>query len=161
MRLYVKLIDLINKLLIKVIGIVMLLMTAFVFIQVICRYIFNFTLPWTEELARYLMIWAVFLGAAVSLRQSNLIALEILVQFTPKSISKIIQIIAQVISLIFFVVLVNTGMDMLKISGFETAPVTKLPMSIVYSSLPVSMVLMILNSIAVFIEKNVLKEGVE
>ena len=42
--------------------------TLIAFTQVICRYIFNSSLFWAEELIRYLFIWMFFLGAAEASR---------------------------------------------------------------------------------------------
>jgi TRAP-type C4-dicarboxylate transport system permease small subunit len=47
-------------------GAFMLAMLAAVGLQVIARYIFFSPPSWTEELARYCMIWAGYLGATVS-----------------------------------------------------------------------------------------------
>jgi TRAP-type C4-dicarboxylate transport system permease small subunit len=47
-------------------GTFMLVMLAVVGLQVIARYVFFSPPSWTEELARYCMIWAGYLGATVS-----------------------------------------------------------------------------------------------
>lgn len=39
-------------------------MVAIVFLQVIFRYVLKLSVPWTEELARVLLIWLVYLGIA-------------------------------------------------------------------------------------------------
>jgi TRAP-type C4-dicarboxylate transport system permease small subunit len=39
------------------------------FLQVIARYLFQVSTPWSEELARLLFVWGVFLGAAVGVRR--------------------------------------------------------------------------------------------
>jgi TRAP-type C4-dicarboxylate transport system permease small subunit len=40
------------------------------FAQVIARYILLISTPWTEELARLLFVWAVFLGAAIGVKRN-------------------------------------------------------------------------------------------
>ncbi len=35
------------------------------FAQVVPRYFFNYTPEWSEELARFLFVWVVFLGSAL------------------------------------------------------------------------------------------------
>ncbi|GLQ04891.1 TRAP transporter small permease [Sneathiella chinensis] len=44
------------------------LMVLFVLIQVVARYIFASPPPWTEEAARYAMIWLGLLGATISFK---------------------------------------------------------------------------------------------
>ena len=44
----------------------LLLMLGAVALQVVARYVFFSPPAWTEELARYAMVWAGFLGATVS-----------------------------------------------------------------------------------------------
>ena len=54
-------------------GVVALLLTATLFLsflQVIARYILHFSTPWSEELARLLFVWGVFLGAAVGVKRN-------------------------------------------------------------------------------------------
>ena len=41
-------------------------MTATVILQVFSRYILNHSLFWSEELARYLLVWLTFIGATVA-----------------------------------------------------------------------------------------------
>ena len=43
---------------------------ALSFLQVVARYIFALSTPWSEELARLCFVWAVFLGAAVGVKRN-------------------------------------------------------------------------------------------
>lgn len=43
-------------------------MTIVVTLQVICRYLLHSSLPWSEELSRYCMVFVTFLGVSAGLR---------------------------------------------------------------------------------------------
>lgn len=49
---------------------------AILFIQVVLRYVFLFSLPWPEEASRYLMIWAVMLGGSLLVKDEQLVAVD-------------------------------------------------------------------------------------
>jgi len=58
------------------------LLSAIAFIvalEVVCRYILNVSLPWSEEISRYLFIWMSFLGAGVALKRGAHISVDSLV----------------------------------------------------------------------------------
>jgi TRAP-type C4-dicarboxylate transport system permease small subunit len=66
---YLKLMDLLDMIVRKLLIIFSCLMTATVILQVICRYILKNPLVWTEEVARYLMVWMAFTGASCVIKQ--------------------------------------------------------------------------------------------
>jgi len=47
----------------------LVVLVAVVMIQVLARYVLNAPPPWTEELARYAMIWAGLMGATLSFKR--------------------------------------------------------------------------------------------
>lgn len=49
-----------------------------VFVQVVLRYFFHAGIPWAEELARYLMVWAGFLGGSLATRERRHISIDII-----------------------------------------------------------------------------------
>src|SRR5258708_7702947 len=49
-----------------------------VFLQFFTRYIMNDSLSWTEEIARYGLMWLAFIGGAVVTRKNSHIAVELL-----------------------------------------------------------------------------------
>src|SRR3954468_9301080 len=49
-----------------------------VFLQFFTRYILNDSLAWTEEIARYGLMWLAFIGGAVVTRKKTHIAVELL-----------------------------------------------------------------------------------
>src|ERR1700712_836477 len=49
-----------------------------VFLQFFTRYILNDSLSWTEEIARYGLMWLAFIGGAVVTRKKTQIAVELL-----------------------------------------------------------------------------------
>ena len=157
MELFIKFTDVMNKGIVKVVGVCMMVMTVLVAVQVFARYIIGFSYPWTEELARYFMIIAAFLGVGVAVRRGQLIAMEAVIQFVPEKVGFVLKNIALLITIIFYIILFVLGIDMVELSGEETAPVTKIPMFLVYGVLPISAVIMLTNSIVVFYNETILK----
>lgn len=60
-------------------------MAAFVFMQVICRFV-HISTPWTDEMARFCFIYLTFLGSATALRNENNIVIDVLLERLPPRI---------------------------------------------------------------------------
>jgi len=54
----------------------LIFIAAILFVQVVLRYVFLYSLPWPEEAARYLMIWAVMLGGSLLVKDEQLVAVD-------------------------------------------------------------------------------------
>nr|WP_249316785.1 TRAP transporter small permease [Bacillus sp. FJAT-50079] len=128
------------------------IMAIVMILQVFSRFIFDLPLNWSEELARYLSIYAVFFGAAIALRYQQLIAVEALVDRVPETPRKILRIIVLVICIVFFALLFVKGIDMVERVNTQKSPAMQIPMSIPYAAVPIGAVLLIMNSLAVIIE---------
>ena len=59
-------------------------MAMLVFVNVITRYVFNFSIIWAEEFSQYLMIWIAYLGAGLALREGRHVAVEMLQDRCPR-----------------------------------------------------------------------------
>lgn len=64
-------------------GICLVLMTAFVAIQVFARYVLNSPLTWTEPASILLMGWFIFLGAAVGIREGYHLGFDVVPMYLP------------------------------------------------------------------------------
>jgi len=53
-------------------------MVIVIFMQVVMRYVFNNSLSWSEEFARYLFIWFSWLGVSAGLKDGEHLRVEIL-----------------------------------------------------------------------------------
>jgi TRAP-type transport system small permease protein len=154
---FVKWIDKLNHLLQILLGLVLATMTLVVFYQVVVRFVLTalgeqISAPWTEELARYLMIWMVFVGGAVASRKADSLAVEALVQAVPPRIGRVVKIASHLLSLVFYAIIFMIGFYWTQFGGTETAPVMKVPMIYVYSSMSFGAVLTILNTITLLVD---------
>ena len=128
--------------------------TAAVLIQIAVRFVLPeigivIAAPWTEELARYLMVWVVFLGVAVLLRSGRLIAVELMV---PQGAAKVIRLGSVAICLLFFSIVASIGFDWARMSTMEVAPVTRIAMNWVYLAMPIGALIAIANLIVFGLE---------
>lgn len=74
----VKQIDKIINTLISYAAVAMLsVMSVVVFAQVVFRMV-HASIPWSEEVSKYLLVWCTFLGAALCVRRKSLVGLELL-----------------------------------------------------------------------------------
>lgn len=117
-------------------------MALVVFLQVVLRF-WDQGFPWAEELARYLMIWAGFLGASIATRQRRHLKVDILSRFlSPDGQAKdLVTRLTSLISAGFCFFLVSVGYEFVANSYKygRTSSSLKLPIWLVQLSIPLTM----------------------
>ncbi len=80
-----RLTDRIFRLIDLVTMVLLVAMAAFVFLQVICRFV-RISTPWTDEMARFCFIYITFLGSVAAMRNENNIVIDVLLERLPPRI---------------------------------------------------------------------------
>lgn len=116
--------------------------------QVFSRYALNDPSTFSEELLRYGVIWMSLLGAAYATGAGTQMAISLARQCVTGRKRMIIDMLVPLSFIVFSVaVLVIGGLRGVSIASGQTSPVLRLPMPLIYASLPVSGVLMMLYSL--------------
>ena len=84
-----------------------------VIFQVISRYVFNFGITWTEELAGFAMPWAIYMGAALGVRERFHIRILVGVRSLPMMIQYLIIFVGDFLWLAFNIFMIKYGIDYL------------------------------------------------
>jgi C4-dicarboxylate transporter DctQ subunit len=112
--------------------------------EVILRYLFSHSLIFTEELSRYLMVWIVFLGSALAIRDGAHIHINALVKrFNPR-VQKVVHLVALGLTLIFLVVITVEGLKILPRQLYQMCITINVSLFYFYLAIPVGSILMIL-----------------
>jgi TRAP-type C4-dicarboxylate transport system permease small subunit len=152
MSVFIKSVDRFNKAMLYLTGVMLLVMSVVIAYQVFSRFILGASLSWSEELARYLMAWLVFLGAAIAIRKSELIGVEALVSVASDNIKKVLKLLVYLVCFGFSIFLIVKGFEILDVVKNQRSPAMRIPMTWVYAAIPVCGIIMALNSIVVTIE---------
>lgn len=142
-----KLINYINLLLKYLLFLLMIVLIISVFSQVLFRFVLNQPLAWTEELARYILVFLTFLGAAYAMSLKAHVGVEFFVHKLPPSMQKLALILATLVSIAFFIILIQKGYIMMVKSMTQLSPVLKIPMGTVYAVIPISGIILIINMV--------------
>lgn len=124
-------------------------MSAVVFANVCLRYLTNFSLTWSEEVARYAMIWMTFLGAGLVLRVGGHVAVTTFQEMLPASAQRLVRGGIVLLLLVFFAVMAWMGHDYMSRMRFQVTPATRIAFSHIYAAMPVGFLLMIAHLLAV------------
>lgn len=113
--------------------------------QVFFRYVLNASLTWSEEIARYLLIWLTFVGATVGIRRHAHIAVDIAVRALPAPARRVAALAALGCTAALLMILLAAGNQVVATIGGQAAPATQLPMRVPYLAIPVGAALMLVN----------------
>ncbi len=103
-----------------------------VFYQFFTRYALNDSAAWTEEIARYLLIGTVFVGAAIGVAKNNHIQVDLLYRYLPPRPARLLATAVDAGRIAFFgTMTVLTVMLMQKMGNYQMT-IIDLPMNIVY-----------------------------
>lgn len=118
-------------------------MSAVVFTNVALRYLANQSIPWADEVARYLMIWMTFLGAGLVLRQGGHVAITNLQEALPSRAQMALRAAIVLLLAGFFAYMVWVGQEYMTRMGRQLTPATRISYWYVYLAMPVGFALLI------------------
>lgn len=129
-------------------SLVMLVLIIFGTWQIFSRWILGDPSTFTDELLRYLLIWAGMIGAAYCFFHDKHIKLTLLTSRLKGKALLAFNIIGEIVVIIFVVyVYIYGGIQMVTQNVNQLTAVMRLPMSMIYACLPVSGVFVILSKI--------------
>lgn len=134
---------------IKYVLIVLLVsMCAAVFWQVISRYLLGKSSRWSEEVARYLMVWITFIGAAAGVTNKSHLGFTLLTKRLKSEWAKKVASLFAYIMLIFFsYALVRYGYTYAVEGAKQRMMSLPYRMALVYGVIPAGGILIIINSV--------------
>lgn len=119
-------------------GLTLLALALFVFVQVVLRYGFHFAFSWAEELGRYATIFLTFLGASLGVKHGTHFSVEALVAHLPARAASLVRCLAHVVSGLFFLlVIVFAWAQIRKLARYGASTATlRIPMYVPYIPIP-------------------------
>ena len=123
------------------------------FANVVLRYGFNYTLAWSEELVRIVIIYSTFVGASVAVKQRAMIRIDAVVQIFPKLKSGL-TFYTSILMLIFAWMMIFYGYKMtyLQYLTNQKTIIMQIPLVIIYAIMPVMGVMVGIRTIQVMIQ---------
>lgn len=108
-----------------------------VFLQVVTRYGLGISIPWSEEGARYILVWVVFLGAAAAGAHAQQLVVDTLTELVPARFQPLVKACSAVAGLVAIGVLAYAALPLFGAPSRTTSPATGLEMRWIYLALPV------------------------
>jgi TRAP-type C4-dicarboxylate transport system permease small subunit len=152
--------DIIDAIVRKLLIIISGLMTTVVVLQVISRYLLKSPLVWTEEVARYLMLWMAFIGASCIIKQWDNIYVDFLINPLKNKPKKIVMLLQKLVVLgviiysfyLCFTIFPNVG-------AYQRLATLDISMLWAQSSMTVGFFLTILQNIGVILNDLFIQES--
>lgn len=107
-----------------------------VVLQVVARYLLRISLPWPEELARFLLIWLTFTGAVVGTWHRAHFRVDVVTQRLPPAAARVLALVIDVLACLALGIFVWQGLELARLTGFMRSTSMEISMSWVYGVLP-------------------------
>ncbi|NCC15676.1 MAG: TRAP transporter small permease [Clostridia bacterium] len=130
-----KLSDTINKVCLTICVALLGAMVVTTFVQIICRVFFT-ALSWSEELARYFLIWTSLLGAGCVYKSGSNIAILVVQDLLPDKLKKLAKILVHLLCGIFFALAIYHGIRYMGMMGIQKSAALHIPMKYMYLAIP-------------------------
>lgn len=120
------------------------------FFNVVLRYGFNYSLAWSEELVREVIIYTTFIGCCAAVKNGSMIKIDATVQLFPK-LKTPLMFFSNTATLIFSVLLVYYGTELaaMQVRTFQKTIILQIPLVYLYAILPLTGVIMFIRTIQV------------
>lgn len=115
-------------------------MTVITLLGIFFRYAMNSPFMWTEEAARYLLVWMGFTAISIALKQDKHIKIEVLTGFLPAIGATLVGYLIDLLMAVFFAILLWQGY-LMTVNTLMTAATFKISMSWVLAAIPVAALL--------------------
>ncbi len=123
------------------------------FFNVVLRYGFNYSLAWSEELVREVIIYTTLIGCSAAIKKRSMIRIDALVQIVPK-LKMPLSYFSHVVTLIFSGLVLYYGWKMaaLQLQTHQKTIILRIPLVYLYVMLPLMGGMMLIRTIQVIYE---------
>jgi TRAP-type C4-dicarboxylate transport system permease small subunit len=120
------------------------------FINVVLRYGFNYSLAWSEELVRNVIIYTTLIGCSTAIKERSMIKIDALVQIFPK-LKTPLNYVSHSATIIFALMMVYYGWQMAEMQArtHQKTIIMQIPLVYLYALLPLMGVMMLIRTIQV------------
>ncbi|MGO1286841.1 MAG: TRAP transporter small permease [Brachybacterium tyrofermentans] len=115
-------------------GALLIAVFAIIIFQVFTRYVLNMPLPWSEEVARLLVVWLTFVGAGFVASRNAHIAVDILAVYLPRKLATATQIFSMLTVVAASAYMVWAALSLMLLTGPLRMTATSLPMPLLYGA---------------------------
>ncbi len=126
--------------------IIMSFMLLLTFVNVTGRYVFKKSIFFSEELARFLFVWVVFLGAAIIIKDKGHVAVTLLTDKLRGGKGGIVlELIIGICGYIFLVIVFLGGIRLAGAMNIYASAALEIPMGYVYWAIPLGTGIMMIH----------------
>lgn len=106
------------------------LMVLVILLQVVFRYVLNDALPWSEEAARFMMLWMAGVAAPSAYRWGGFVAIDMVPELLPKKIGAILTFTLLLVAMMVLVTAIQLGWNHVNSGWLFNSSSLKIPRSI-------------------------------
>ncbi|MEP4030854.1 TRAP transporter small permease [Roseibium polysiphoniae] len=110
-----------------------------ILVQIMGRYVFNYSIAGTEETATFAQIWLVMLGAGIAMRNHQHVGVDVLIVRCPVIVQKMVTGASFLLGLWFLIVVITGSFGLITIGMVVKSAALRLPLVIPYAAIPVGM----------------------
>lgn len=125
-------------------GALVVVIAAILLLQVVGRYVLEYPFTWPEELAGFLFVWVIFLGALLAYRGGQMIGIPIFVEMLPPRWTRAVRLATNLVVLVVLVLMIVEGVDAARAAAGMRTTVTGLSWAYIYLALPIGFFLLAL-----------------
>ena len=132
-------------------AVLLAIMTVLSFANVVMRYCFKAPIFWSDEVCCYCLALSAFFCLPASIRYRTAIRVDTLTAVLPRSVQKVLQIICDVIMIVFLAICVKGGIDVAANAAkiAQKSPALQIPVSLLYMIMTFCFLLAIFRSVQV------------
>lgn len=135
-------------------SIILISLVVLLFSQVIARYVFNFSIYWSEEVARFLFIYFILMGACIVNNKKEHIEITYFYSLLSRRNKNIIRTINEILILFFLTVLFFTSLKMVSRSFNTLSQALEIPYAYIYLACTISAIIMFFDRIFSIFKKD-------
>ena len=125
---------------VNVVAILLLLaMTGLILFQILGRYVFNYSISWSEEAAIFAQVWLVMLGSGIAMRNRNHVGVDVLIALCPQVVQRVAKAASFLLGVWLLIVIIMGSFSLIAIGLIVKSAALQIPLAVPYIALPVGL----------------------
>ncbi|MCF6173210.1 MAG: TRAP transporter small permease [Campylobacteraceae bacterium] len=142
-----KLSDIIDKQISLFVVTLMFLLALLLGVSVFYRYVLNDSIYWSNEVARYILVYIVFLGSTMAHKHKTHIRIDMILAYLSNKKQKNTELMIALLFIAFWALILAGCIKLFPLFMMQTTATLQIPFAVPFASLPISAIIWIIYSI--------------